>query len=145
MSEIPRVDKPWGYELHWAKTDRYVGKIIHINKGHALSLQYHNKKDETIMLLSGKLLFEIQEDGELVKHEVEPVRALPRHAGHRAPHDGDRGLRRGRSLDAGARRCGAAGRPVRAGRTGSSRQPIETYGATDARSLTGSPKADVRL
>ena len=74
MSEIPRVDKPWGHELHWAKTDRYVGKIIHINKGHALSLQYHNKKDETIMLLSGKLLFEIQEHGQLVKHEVGPLR-----------------------------------------------------------------------
>ena len=74
MSEIPRVDKPWGYELHWAKTDRYVGKIIHIEKGHALSLQYHNKKDETIMLLSGKLLFEIQEHGQLVKHEVAPLR-----------------------------------------------------------------------
>ncbi len=74
MSEIPRIDKPWGYELHWAKTDRYVGKIIHIDKGHALSLQYHNTKDETIMLLSGKLLFEIQEHGQLVKHEVAPGR-----------------------------------------------------------------------
>ena len=72
MSDIPRVDKPWGYELHWAKTDRYVGKIIHIEKGHALSLQYHNRKDETIMLWSGKLLFEIQENGQLVEHEVLP-------------------------------------------------------------------------
>lgn len=72
VSEIPRVDKPWGYELHWAKTDRYVGKIIHIKKGHALSLQYHNRKDETILLWSGKLLFEIQQDGQLVKHEVLP-------------------------------------------------------------------------
>ena len=70
MSEIARVEKPWGYELHWAKTDRYVGKVIHINAGHALSLQYHNQKDETIMLWSGKLLFEIQQDGELKKHEV---------------------------------------------------------------------------
>lgn len=72
MSEIPRVDKPWGYELHWAKTDRYVGKIIHIEKGHALSLQYHDRKDETILLWAGKLLFEIQENGQLVKHEVLP-------------------------------------------------------------------------
>ena len=48
-----RVEKPWGYELHWAKTDRYVGKLIHVNKGHALSLQYHNKKDETIYLTPG--------------------------------------------------------------------------------------------
>ena len=53
--EITRVEKPWGYELHWAKTDRYVGKIIHVNAGHALSLQYHNLKDETIYLQSGKL------------------------------------------------------------------------------------------
>ena len=62
-----RVEKPWGYELHWAKTDRYVGKIIHVNKGHALSLQYHNIKDETIFLWSGKLLFEIEVDGKLVQ------------------------------------------------------------------------------
>ena len=48
--QVTRVDKPWGYELHWAKTDRYVGKLIHINAGHALSLQYHNQKDETIFL-----------------------------------------------------------------------------------------------
>ena len=116
MSEIPRVDKPWGYELHWAKTDRYVGKIIHIDKGHALSLQYHNKKDETIMLLSGKLLFEIQENGQLVQARGRAVRALPRHAGHGASHDRHRRLRRRRGLDAGARRCGAAGRPIRAGR-----------------------------
>ena len=59
MSEITRVEKPWGYELHWAKTERYVGKILHINKGHALSLQYHNRKDETVMVWSGKLLYEI--------------------------------------------------------------------------------------
>ena len=72
MSEIPRVNKPWGYELHWAKTDRYVGKVIHITAGHALSLQYHNKKDETILLWKGTLLFEIQRDGQLQKIEVLP-------------------------------------------------------------------------
>ena len=72
MSEIPRVEKPWGYELHWAKTDRYVGKLIHVNAGHALSLQYHNIKDETIYLHSGLLLFEIQEGGTLVKREMRP-------------------------------------------------------------------------
>jgi mannose-6-phosphate isomerase len=69
---VKRVEKPWGYELHWALTDRYVGKVIHINAGHALSLQYHNRKDETIFLWSGKLLFEIQEGERLVKHEVAP-------------------------------------------------------------------------
>ena len=72
MSEIPRVEKPWGYELHWAKTDRYVGKLIHVNAGHALSLQYHNVKDETIYLHSGRLLFEIQEGPDLNKREMLP-------------------------------------------------------------------------
>ena len=71
-TNVTRVEKPWGYELHWAKTDRYVGKIIHINAGHALSLQYHNRKDETIYVWSGRLLFEIQEGERLVKHEVGP-------------------------------------------------------------------------
>jgi quercetin dioxygenase-like cupin family protein len=67
-----RVDKPWGYELHWAKTDRYVGKLIHVTKGHALSLQYHNKKDETIYLHAGLMKFEIQEDGVLVERTMHP-------------------------------------------------------------------------
>jgi mannose-6-phosphate isomerase len=50
-----RVDKPWGHELIWAHTDRYVGKILHIRAGEALSLQYHRLKDETIMVLSGRM------------------------------------------------------------------------------------------
>ena len=57
------VPKPWGYEIRWAKTDRYVGKILHVNAGHALSLQYHNVKDETIYLYSGMLLYEIEVNG----------------------------------------------------------------------------------
>ena len=69
---VTRVEKPWGYELHWAQTDRYVGKIIHVNVGHALSLQYHNVKDETIYLYSGLLLFEIQEAGQIVGRELRP-------------------------------------------------------------------------
>jgi len=72
MSDVTRVEKPWGYELHWAKTDRYVGKLIHINKGHALSLQYHNQKDETIFLWRGKLLFEIEVNGKLEAREMQP-------------------------------------------------------------------------
>ena len=54
-----RVDKPWGYETIWAHTDRYVGKILHIEAGHALSLQYHQVKDETLCVLSGTLQLEI--------------------------------------------------------------------------------------
>jgi mannose-6-phosphate isomerase len=70
--DVTRVEKPWGYELHWAKTDRYVGKIIHVKAGHALSLQYHNVKDETIYLHSGRLLFEIQEGERLVRRDMRP-------------------------------------------------------------------------
>ena len=76
MNEVRRVDKPWGYELHWAITERYVGKIIHVNKGHALSLQYHNVKDETIFLWSGRLLFEIEIDGKLTQREMQPGQAV---------------------------------------------------------------------
>ena len=72
MSEITRVEKPWGYELHWARTEKYVGKLIHVTKGHALSLQYHNVKDETIFLWSGKLLFEIEINGALTGREMLP-------------------------------------------------------------------------
>ena len=71
-NEVVRVEKPWGYELHWAKTDRYVGKLIHVNAGHALSLQYHNIKDETIYLHSGRLQFEIQEGSHRVVREMRP-------------------------------------------------------------------------
>jgi mannose-6-phosphate isomerase len=63
--ETRRVPKPWGYELIWAHTDRYVGKVLHISAGHALSVQYHNKKDETVHLLSGELIYRVQIDGEL--------------------------------------------------------------------------------
>ena len=82
MSETTRVEKPWGYELHWAKTDRYVGKLIHVNAGHALSLQYHNKKDETIFLWAGRLLFEIgnshevSEDSPRSEREMKPGDAV---------------------------------------------------------------------
>jgi len=51
-----KVEKPWGYEIWYAWTDQYVGKIIHVNAGQKLSLQYHNEKDETSYLLSGKML-----------------------------------------------------------------------------------------
>jgi mannose-6-phosphate isomerase len=76
VSESPkRVDKPWGYEIWWARTERYVGKILHVNKGESLSLQYHNVKDETIMIQSGLLLFQTRpagEEGELRKVEMKP-------------------------------------------------------------------------
>ena len=52
-----RVEKPWGHELIWADTDLYVGKVLHVKAGHALSLQYHEKKDETIHLWRGRMKF----------------------------------------------------------------------------------------
>lgn len=55
-TEPRRIDKPWGFELLWACTDRYVGKILHIHAGHALSYQFHRVKVETIYVLSGRLL-----------------------------------------------------------------------------------------
>ncbi len=92
MSDVTRVEKPWGYEVHWAITDRYVGKIIHINKGHALSLQYHNFKDETVYLLSGRLLFEIDVEGTVDGDGAAAGRGRSRHAEDRASDDGYRGL-----------------------------------------------------
>ncbi len=59
------VPKPWGHETIWAHTDTYVGKILHIKAGHALSLQFHNLKDETIHLLSGEMIYRVEIDGEL--------------------------------------------------------------------------------
>lgn len=56
--QTTRVEKPWGYELIWARTDRYVGKILYIRAGHALSLQYHERKDETIHLKRGEMRFQ---------------------------------------------------------------------------------------
>jgi mannose-6-phosphate isomerase len=58
-----RIEKPWGYELIWARNGRYVGKILHVAKGHALSLQYHERKDETIHVLAGEVLLQSGEDG----------------------------------------------------------------------------------
>jgi mannose-6-phosphate isomerase-like protein (cupin superfamily) len=69
---VTRIEKPWGYELHWAKTDRYVGKVLHVKAGHALSLQYHNKKDETMYLYSGKMVLETEQEGQLVRWEMTP-------------------------------------------------------------------------
>jgi quercetin dioxygenase-like cupin family protein len=55
--DITLVPKPWGHETIWARTDRYVGKILHIKAGHALSVQYHTVKDETVYLLSGEMRY----------------------------------------------------------------------------------------
>ena len=63
--EVKVVPKPWGHEIIWAHTDRYVGKVLHINAGHALSVQYHERKDETVYLLAGELIYWVKDGGEM--------------------------------------------------------------------------------
>src|SRR5216117_1295118 len=71
MTDVPyRVEKPWGHELIWAKTSRYVGKILHIEPGHVLSLQYHNRKDESIYVLSGEIVLRIQQGETLIERPL---------------------------------------------------------------------------
>ena len=66
-----RVDKPWGYELRWAVTDRYLGKVLHVNKGEALSLQYHERKDECQYVVSGCVDIELGgPNGTLATHRM---------------------------------------------------------------------------
>lgn len=67
-----RVDKPWGYELIWAHTDRYVGKMLHINKGESLSYQFHRVKDESIRLLTGKMDLEVGVDEKRKRLNLKP-------------------------------------------------------------------------
>jgi quercetin dioxygenase-like cupin family protein len=71
-----RVVKPWGYELIWAETPRYVGKILHITAGHRLSRQYHERKDETFLVQSGEMDLEIGRDTALTTHRMRPLEAF---------------------------------------------------------------------
>lgn len=70
--EIKYVEKPWGHELWWARTDRYVGKLLHVKAGHQLSLQYHVKKDETIHLQSGEMILVVDEGQGLIERRMKP-------------------------------------------------------------------------
>jgi len=62
--EIQRVPKPWGYEIIFGHTDRYAGKILHVNRGESLSLQYHEMKEETLYVVRGELRLTIEQDGD---------------------------------------------------------------------------------
>lgn len=81
LKKLPqKVEKPWGWELWIALTEYYAGKILHINGGESLSLQYHKIKDESIYVLKGCLLLEIKENNtlkEIVLKEKECYRIKP--------------------------------------------------------------------
>ena len=62
--EPRRVEKPWGYELIWAVADDYVGKILFVRAGHSLSLQFHNEKDESWYVQSGRAELELGDVGQ---------------------------------------------------------------------------------
>jgi mannose-6-phosphate isomerase len=64
--EPKRIDKPWGYELIWALTDRYCGKLLHVRAGEQLSLQFHNAKDESWLVLEGRAELELAGAGEAI-------------------------------------------------------------------------------
>jgi mannose-6-phosphate isomerase len=68
--DVKRVDKPWGYELVFAVTERYCGKVIFVQGGEQLSLQFHREKDETIFVQSGRAEFEIGDPGGPLDAEV---------------------------------------------------------------------------
>jgi mannose-6-phosphate isomerase-like protein (cupin superfamily) len=68
---LERIEKPWGYELLWAKTDAYAGKILFVRAGQALSLQFHREKDESWYLLAGRAELELGEVGKaMTEREV---------------------------------------------------------------------------
>ena len=70
--EDHKVEKPWGYELRWAITDRYAGKVLHVNKGEALSLQFHERKDEHQYVIRGAVDVELGvEGGELTTRRMQ--------------------------------------------------------------------------
>lgn len=77
-SEVIRVEKPWGYEIVFAHTERYAGKLLFVRKDEVLSLQFHNAKDEVLYLHEGRVVFEIGEPGQeaLDEEVVTPGRAF---------------------------------------------------------------------
>jgi mannose-6-phosphate isomerase len=67
------VDKPWGWEHRFAITDRYLGKVIHVNRGEMLSLQYHRQKDETLLVTSGTMDLQLENaQGRIETHRLTP-------------------------------------------------------------------------
>jgi mannose-6-phosphate isomerase-like protein (cupin superfamily) len=68
--DVSKVEKPWGYEIIYASTDRYCGKVLFVRAGEQLSLQFHREKDETIYVQSGRIELEIGEPGRPTDVEI---------------------------------------------------------------------------
>lgn len=84
MRTVRKIDKPWGHELLWAQTAEYVGKVLHIKKGHKLSLQYHEQKVETVLLYSGRMVLVLEdESGMLRENHLAPGEAYHVPAGRK--------------------------------------------------------------
>lgn len=80
VSKPYRIEKPWGYELVWADTPLYIGKILFLKAGTRSSLQMHVKKDETMFLWKGNVkveLFDEKQIKEIELKEGENIRILP--------------------------------------------------------------------
>ena len=105
-AETRRVDKPWGYELIWAVTDIYVGKVLFVKAGESLSLQYHEQKDESWLIQSGLAKIELGAVGDekLAEEVVGPGAAFHYRARHRPPDHRGRGHHDPRGLDSASRR-----------------------------------------
>jgi mannose-6-phosphate isomerase len=68
-----RVEKPWGWELVWAEAEEYVGKLLFVHAGESLSLQYHERKDESWLVQEGRARLELGEvGGEREEVEIGP-------------------------------------------------------------------------
>jgi mannose-6-phosphate isomerase len=78
VTQVKRVDKPWGHEEWFALVDgKFCGKAIHVDEGHSLSLQYHERKEETISVQSGRLLVEIgPHESQLEEFELLPGESI---------------------------------------------------------------------
>ena len=92
-TDKPRTEKPWGHELLWTETAHYAGKVIHINAGNRLSLQYHEMKHESVLVLSGTLILHLGQGDESRIVELSQGESADIEAGriHRfaAPESGD--------------------------------------------------------
>ncbi len=86
-----RVAKPWGHELVFAENERYAGKILHLDGGHRLSLQYHERKDETLYVLNGEVALSVEIEGEMQVIRLQTGEAFRIRAGvrHRLAAEAD--------------------------------------------------------